>query len=94
MPSQFALVPALQLDELALYHQDVVASLHLYFSPSAPTFAARFLGRPPDEARHQLNSRLDESGVRSAFAVLTSLEASFRVDFDARCRPVVHLFSP
>lgn len=36
--------------------------------------------------RQELNSRLDESGVRSAFAVLTSLEASFRIDFEARCR--------
>lgn len=86
MPKRFALVPTLQLDELALYHQDIEASLRLCFSPSAPTFAARFLGNRPDEVRQQLDSRLDESDVRSALVVLTSLEASFRIDFDLRCR--------
>jgi hypothetical protein len=74
------------MDELASYHRDIVASLHLYFNPFAPTFAAQFVGRPPDEVRQELDSRLDESDVRSAFVVLTSLEASFRIDFDFRCR--------
>ncbi len=86
MPRRFILVAPLQLDELASYHEDIVASLRLYFSPSAPTFAAQFVGRPPSEVRQELDSRLDESDVRSAFVVLTSLEASFRVDFEVRCR--------
>src|ERR1017187_7540771 len=86
MPERFALAPALQLDELASYHQDVVASLRLFFDSSAPTFAARFAGKRPDDVLQELGSRLDESDVRSAFVVLTSLEASFRVDFDFRCR--------
>jgi hypothetical protein len=86
MPKRFTLVPILQLDELALYHQDILASLRLYFSPSAPTFAERFLGKSPGEVRQELDSRLSESDVRSTFVVLTSLEASFRVDFDLRCR--------
>src|ERR1017187_7889350 len=86
MPRRFAISPSLGLDELASYHKDVEASLHLYFSPAAPTFAARFLGKRPEEVHHQLNSRLDESDVRSTFVVLSSLEASFRVDFAVRCR--------
>lgn len=86
MPRQFILVPALELDELAAYHQDVLASLRLYFSPSAPTFAARFVGKKQGVVDRELALRLDESDVRSAFATLTSLEASFRIDFDFRCR--------
>jgi hypothetical protein len=88
VPRQFTLVDELQLDELALYHRDTEAALRLYFSPAAPTFAARYLGEPPDSPRpmQDLESRLDESDVRSAFVVLTRLEATFRVDFDERCR--------
>jgi hypothetical protein len=86
MPRPFALVPTLKLEELAAYHEDIVASLRLYFSPSAPTFAARFVGRKPEEVNREVALRLDESDVRSTFFVLTSLEASFRVDFDLRCR--------
>lgn len=86
MPKRFALVPTPQLDELAFYHQDIMDSLCLYFSPSAPTFAARFLGKSAAEVRRELDSRLNESDVRSTFVVLTSLEATFKVDFDVRCR--------
>jgi hypothetical protein len=86
MPRRFILIPALELDELAGYHQDVVASLRLYFSPSAPTFAVRFAGRSMHEADRELTLRLDESDVRSTFAVITRLETTFRVDFDLRCR--------
>jgi hypothetical protein len=86
MPSRFILPSALELDELAAYHRDVDAALRLYFSPSAPTFEERFLGEPVNEADRQLELRLGESDVRSAFAVLTSLEATFLIDFERRCR--------
>ncbi len=86
MPRPFNLVRALELDELAAYHQDAVSSLRLYFSPLAPTFVARFAGETPEDVEGQLRTRLDESDVRSSFAVLTSLEANFRIDFDFRCR--------
>ncbi len=85
MPEQPALPPTLHIDALRSYHQDVVAALRLYFGPSSPTFAARFLGKRKDEAEQALASRLDESDARSAFFLLTSLEASFRIDFDLRC---------
>jgi hypothetical protein len=86
MARQFVLDPTLKLDELAAYHEDVVASLLLYFSPTAPTFTARFAECSQDAVNEVLASRLDESDIRSAFAVLTSLEAIFRIDFDDRCR--------
>jgi hypothetical protein len=63
-----------------------VKSLRLYFSPAAPTFAARFWDHSQDEIAITLESRLLESDARSALAVLTSLEAYFRIDFDWRCR--------
>jgi hypothetical protein len=74
------------LEELAAYHEDIVASLRLYFSPNAPTFAMRFAGLSLDEVYIELTERLDESELRSTLALLTSLEASFRIDFDSRCR--------
>jgi len=86
MASRFRLVPSLKLDELVAYHQDVVASLRLYFSPASPSFIARFAGRSQIEISIELTSRIEESDVRSAFSVLTSLEATFRIDFDIRCR--------
>lgn len=86
MPKRFAEVPELQLNELDSYHRDVEASLRLYFSPSAAVFAARLVGKGPEELKQELKLRLDESDIRSTFFVLTSLEATFRVDFDVRCR--------
>ena len=86
MPKQFTIAPTLELDELASYHQDLVASLRLYFNSSTSAFVARFVGKRLDEVRQELRSRIEESEFRSAFFVLTRLEASFRIDFDRRCK--------
>jgi hypothetical protein len=82
---RFVLPPSLKLEELDAYQGDVVASLSFYFSPAAPTFVARFAGQSLKEVADQLDSRLLESNIRSTLAVLTSLEAHFRIDFNARC---------
>ena len=84
--SRFILAPDLELEELAAYHEDIVSSLRLYFSTAAPAFTTRFEGQSLGEVSGELASRLDESDVRSSLAVLTSLEAGFRVDFNLRCR--------
>ena len=86
MPKRFILHPALGWNELTAYNDDVVGALRLYFSPASPGFAARFVGRTREEVRSELQSRLNESDLRSALAVLTSLEARFQIDFDYRCR--------
>jgi hypothetical protein len=86
VPKRFAVAAELQLNELDSYHQDVEASLRLYFSPSAATFAARFVGKRLEEVKQELKSRIDESDIRSTFFILTSLEASLRVDFEHRCQ--------
>jgi hypothetical protein len=83
---RFALVPELTLDAIAAHHEDVVAALRLYFSPASPTYIRRFAGRLIDEITSELESRLLEEDVRSMLAVLTSLEAHFRADFNLRCR--------
>lgn len=69
--------------DIAEYHNDVLASLKLYFSQVTPSFAARFVGRHPHEV---LAFRVEETDLRSALAVLTSIEAAFRVDYECRCQ--------
>lgn len=86
MPKPFVLDPALTLEKLSSCHRDFEDSLRLYFSPTAPTYVARFAGELPEEVGRKLELRLSESDARSAFAALTALEARFRTDFDMRCR--------
>jgi len=69
--------------EIAEYHNDVVASLK-YFSKTSPSFiSTRYFGRPLGEV---LAARIEETDVRSAFFVLTALEAAFRIDYLYRCQ--------
>jgi hypothetical protein len=63
-----------------------VASLKLYFSPKAPDFPIRYAGQAHTTVQQQLLQRIDEVELSSTFTLLTRLEASFRVDFDSRCR--------
>lgn len=83
--SRFVLDPSLKIEELGNYHEDVVAAFRLFFG-RAPDFPARFAGYSEAEIERQLESRVLESDNRSAFAVLASLEAYFRIDFNLRCR--------
>lgn len=88
------------LEAIAEYHYDVVASLRLYVSEEcpdflarlneeAPEFLARFLAEPTDKLRAELmkrlEERLEETDLRSAFVILTIVEASFRLDYKYRC---------
>jgi|ERR1019366_2367409 hypothetical protein len=69
--------------EIAEYHNDVVASLK-YFSKTSPSFiSTRYFGRPLGDV---LAARIEETDLRSAFFVLTALEAAFRIDYLYRCR--------
>jgi hypothetical protein len=73
------------LTDISEYHLDAERALHLYFSPLAPDYAVRFFGYQPSSVRIELDSRLAETDLRSALAVLTRLEAAFRTDYDLRC---------
>jgi hypothetical protein len=69
--------------EIAEYHNDVVASLK-YFSKTSPSFiSTRYLGRSPSEV---LAARMEETDLRSAFFILTALEAAFRIDYLYWCQ--------
>jgi hypothetical protein len=86
MPEAFALARALELGAIVSYHEDVVSALKLYFSPGNPAFVKRFALKSQEEVDRELALRLEESEVRSTFTILTSLEASFRIDFELRCK--------
>ena len=85
MPKQSNLVPELELNEIDAYKKDVDTSLRRYFAQLPPDLQERLIGKTPSEVAAELQSRLDESDTRSAFFVLTSLEATFKIDFDTRC---------
>ncbi len=69
--------------EIAEYHSDIVSSLRLYFGQMLLASASDFRDR--DAIATRLTARLEETDQRSAFFILTSLEAAFRVDYQFRC---------
>lgn len=71
---------------VAEYHRDTESSLRLYFTPSHPGFVARFAGYATSEVNDELADRLAETDIRSALAVMTRIEAAFRIDYLERCR--------
>ena len=71
---------------IAEYHNDVIASLELYFTDRSPDFVTRFSGYSREDLRSELSSRLEETDLRSALEILTRLEAAFRIDFEYRCQ--------
>lgn len=75
-----------RLAEFAEYHYDVVSSLRLYFSEASPSFGSRFFDRRPEEVAAELSNRLELTDLRSSFFVLTSLEHTFRADYEFRCK--------
>jgi hypothetical protein len=74
------------IEAIAEYHNDVDSSLRLYFSEVSPSFSTRFFGLRPEEIQTELTARLEETDQRSAFFILTSLEAAFRIDYEYRCQ--------
>ena len=76
----------LSLDEIAGYHKDAVSSLKSYFDESAANSNERFFGYTPNERAEELKTRIDETSLRSILVILASLEASFHLDYESRCR--------
>src|SRR6266581_118245 len=73
------------LREIAEHHQDLEASLRVYFSTASPTFVVRFGGYSLVEVADELETRIDEADLTSSLAILASLEAAFRIDYLLRC---------
>jgi hypothetical protein len=74
-----------ELPEIVAHHQDLASSLKLYFSAASPSYLLRFDGYAATEVTDELRERLDEADLTSSLAVLTSLEAAFRIDYLQRC---------
>jgi hypothetical protein len=75
----------LGLSEIAENHQDLEASLNLYFSNVSPAYTVRFAGYTALEVGDELDDRLHEMQLTSSLALLSSLEAAFRIDYLQRC---------
>lgn len=73
------------IQELALYYDDVGKSLRLYFSPHSQSYELRFDGYSRVEIESELSERLAELEMESGLAVLSAVEAAFRVDYLQRC---------
>lgn len=75
----------IDIREFAFYYDDVEKSLRLYFSSDAKTYSFRFAGYSYAEVNKELNERLLELEMGSALAVLSAIEAAFRIDYLQRC---------
>jgi len=71
--------------KVAAYHEDATASLRLFFSDSNPQYDYRFITKDRGTVAAELIDRLDETDLRSSFAVLSQVEAAFRRDYAERC---------
>ena len=62
-----------------------MSSLRYYFT-EAPSSFARFFDSTPQELAEELKHRIEETDLRSILVTLAALEASFRIDYQSRCR--------
>ena len=74
------------LPEIAEYQADAVDSLGLFFSTLGENNVSRYLSSTPSELSEVLTRRVIETDLRSSLAVLSSLEAVFRIDYLIRCQ--------
>ena len=87
MPRRATLLQkAISISDVAEYHRDAELSLRLYFTSGNPSFIARFAGYTPSEVQEELADRLGETDMRSALAIMTRIEAAFRIDYLQRCK--------
>jgi len=74
------------LDGAAQYHYDAVESLRRYFKPDLPYSLARLDTYPGPRIAVRAADYIEETGLRSSLAMLTAIEATFRQDYQYRCR--------
>lgn len=68
----------LSLEEIAIHHTDVEASLFEFFAGNSQTLLNRYADAKKNEAR---DTSLYELDLTSSLSVLSSVEASIRLDF-------------
>jgi hypothetical protein len=67
--------------EISLHHADLIASLRLFFSSGAPSFATRFLGYSAQQVASDLDSRIAEIDMAYSMTILAALEGRLRTDY-------------
>jgi hypothetical protein len=76
---------AVDIFHYAFHHQDLIDSLHSYFSQAAAFSRLRFEGYTDAEVDGELAERIEELEKSSAMTILSAIEAAFRIDFLQRC---------
>lgn len=74
------------LVEIAEYHNDTVDSLHFFLRTLYQRRDPRFLNCSLPEFNDFLSSRIEETDLRSSLAILASLEAVVRIDYQLRVK--------
>lgn len=78
------------LAEIAEYHNDVVDALTFFWQPSYQQRDPRFIGYNPGEFEERLAAlrfdRIEETEIRSIFALLAAIEAALRIDYRLRVK--------
>lgn len=69
------------ISDIDTYYNDSEQALRLFFSTHSPSYASRFISYSQNEIQEELNARLDELDQTSSFVLLTSIEASFQIDY-------------
>lgn len=76
----------LELEAVALSHRDIAASIRFFYSQAVgQRLDPKFIGYSIADVDRERDQRLEELDMNSAFNVLAALEASFQMDFLARC---------
>ena len=75
----------LSLSDIKDYYDDSKSALTLYFSLHSFDYNYRFVHYNINEIEQELQARLDELDRLTSFSILSSLEASLRMDYLTRC---------
>ena len=75
----------LSLSDIKDYYDDSKRALILYFSFHSVDYNDRFVDCNINEIEQELQARLDELDRLTSFSILSSLEASLRMDHLTRC---------
>ena len=75
----------LSLSDIKDYYDDSKGALILYFSFHSVDYNDRFVDCNINEIEQELQARLDELDRLTSFSILSSLEASLRMDHLTRC---------
>jgi hypothetical protein len=75
----------LSLSDINAYYVDSKRALKIYFNSHSFNFDSRFANYTINEIEQELQARLDELDRLTSFSILSSLEASFRMDYLTRC---------